>query len=134
MLKGGFPPIYPVEPDSNIETKDHIKRNFSSNNIIDINSILLKKKSTSIVDMLNLSENVKSDDYNDNDKKKNINLKNEKSDENDNKKKKKKNRYFKNEQLDETNFINYINDLHNIKQISRVKKSSKKKSSKKKLK
>lgn len=104
MLKGGFPPIYPIDTDSNIETKDHIKRNFSSNNIIDINSILLKKKSTSLVGMLNLSEHVGSDDN-----------------------KKKKNRNFKNEKIDDKNFINYISDLHNIKLMNRVKKSSKKK-------
>jgi hypothetical protein len=124
MLKGGFPPIYPIDPDSNMEKKDHIKRNFSSNNIIDINTILLKKKSTSLVSMLNLSEHVNSDDNkNDNDKN---------SDDNNNNNKK-KNRNFKNEQIDDKNFINYISDLHNIKQISRVKKSSKKnkKSSKK---
>jgi hypothetical protein len=108
MLKGGFPPIYPIDPDSIMETKDHIKRNFSSNNIIDINSILMKKKSTNIISMLNLSEQVESDD-------------------NDNNNKKKKNRNFKNEKIDDKNFINYISDLTNIKEISRIKKSSKKK-------
>lgn len=108
MLKAGFPPIYPIDPDNNMKTKDHIKRNFSSNNIIDINSILLKKKSTSLVNMLNVSdvsEHVESDD-----------------DEN----KKKKNRNFKNEKIDNKNFINFISDMHNIKQTSRVKKSKKK--------
>jgi len=123
MLKGGFPPIYPIDPDSIMETKDHIKRNFSSNNIIDINSILMKKKSTNIISMLNLSEQVESDDN-----------KNNNNNDNDNNNKKKKNRNFKNEQIDDKNFINYINDLTNIKEISRIKKSSKKKSSKKKLK
>jgi hypothetical protein len=131
MLKGGFPPIYPIDPDSNMEKKDHIKRNFSSNNIIDINTILLKKKSASLVSMLNLSEHVNSDDNkNDND---NDNDNDKNSDDINNNNKKKKNRNFKNEQIDDKNFINYISDLHNIKQISRVKKSSKKnkKSSKK---
>jgi hypothetical protein len=136
MLKGGFPPIYPIDLDSNMKIKDHIKRNFSSNNIIDINTILLKKKSTSLVSMLNLSEHVESDDKNNNndddDDKNNNNNNNNDNNNDDNNNKKKKNRNFKNEQIDNKNFINYISDLKNIRQISRVKKSSKtnKKSSK----
>jgi hypothetical protein len=122
MFKGGFPPIHPIDPDSNMKTNDHIKRNFSSNNIIDINSILLKKKSTSLASMLNLSEHVGSDKNNENE-----------NENDDDKKKKNKNRNFRNEQLDDKNFINFISDMSNIKKISRVKKSSKKnkKSSKK---
>jgi hypothetical protein len=115
MLKGGFPPIYPIDYDNNIKSTDHIKRNFSSNNIIDINSILFnllkKKKSSNLVSMLNLPENVESDEN----------------------KNKNKNRNFKNQQLDDNTFINFINDLTNIKKISRPKKQAiqKKKSSKK---
>ena len=111
MLKGGFPPIYPIDPNSIVETKDNIKRNFSSNNIIDINSILLKKNPSRLVGMLNLSEHTETDDNN-----------NDKKNEN-----KKKNRNFKNEQIDDKNFINFISDMSNIKKINRVKKSSKKK-------
>jgi len=120
MFKGGFPPIYSIDPDSNIKTNDHIKRNFSSNNIIDINSILLNKKSSNIDNMLNLSEPDKTD-----------NIDNDKNKDKDNKKK--KNRNFKSVN-NEQNFIDFIYDLTNIKQMaSRIKKSSKKKSSKKKI-
>ena len=68
MLKGGFPPIYPIDKDNNLKTTDNIKRNFSSNNIININSILLKKNNN-LTNMLKSSEiqNVESDD-NDEDK------------------------------------------------------------------
>lgn len=97
MLKGGYPPIYPIE--QNTSTTDNIKRNFSSNNIIDIKSIISTKKSSNLVNMLNLSESIESD---------NENLK-------------KKNRNFKNQQLD-NNFIDLINDLNNIKKINRPRK------------
>ena len=63
MLKGGFPPIYPIDKDKDLKTTDNIKRNFSSNNIININSILLKKNNN-LTNMLKSSEiqNVESDD------------------------------------------------------------------------
>ena len=111
MLKGGFPPIYPIDQDNNLKTTDNIKRNFSSNNIININSILLKKNNN-LTNMLKPSE-----------------LQNVESNNNNIKEKKKKKRNFKNNKLDE-DFFNYINDLNNIKQISRIKKSSKKSSKK----
>jgi hypothetical protein len=114
MLKGGFPPIYPIDKDNNLKTTDNIKRNFSSNNIININSILLKKNN-------NLTDMLKSSDIQ--------NVESESNNDNNNKEKKKKKRNFKNNQLDE-DFFNYINDLNNIKQISRIKKSSKKSSKK----
>ena len=63
MLKGGFPPIYPIDQDNNSKPTDNIKRNFSSNNIININSILLKKNNN-LTNMLKPSElqNVESND------------------------------------------------------------------------
>lgn len=100
MLKGGFPPIYPID---NIESTGNIKRNFSSNSIIDINTILLNKKSDNLINILDIPEYVKTDN---------------------NEKNEKKNRNIKNKQLDDNIFINFINDLTNIKKISRPKKKS----------
>ena len=96
MLNGGFPPFYPIDK---IKNNEHIKRNFSSNNILDINTIFLKKKSSSnLVNLLHLTS--ESDD------KPNI-----------------KNRNYNNKETND-DFINFISDLTNIKQVIRNKKTS----------
>ena len=100
MLKGGFPPIYPIDQDNNLKTSDNIKRNFSSNNIININSILLKKNNNNLTNMLKSSEiqNLESDDNNDNEEK----ILKKSDDEKEKIIKKKRN--FKSNQLDEDFF------------------------------
>lgn len=97
MLKGGFPPIY---PNNNLTKNENIKRNFSSNNIIDIKSIFAKTKNSPLMNLVNLTE----------------------SDDNKNK----KNRNFKSKQMNNDDFIDFINDLTNVKKINRPRQKKSK--------
>jgi hypothetical protein len=107
MLKGGFPPIYPIDTKIN-NSNEPIKRNFS--NIIDIKTIL-KKKTSRLINMVAASEAVSeavSDTATVKKKKRNF-----------------KNILDKTDDKAEDNFLNFINDLTNIKKINRINKTKK---------